>query len=112
MCFSVLNILAAELIMDAHVENLGNCNVVLANDCATSLLCFCCRGLALGGVCRRCGLGNFTGASFFFLVVDEASKRLFWCGALGHHKSVLVLLFLLLRWVALGSRHVGFVACR
>jgi len=48
----------------------------------------------------------------FFLVVDEASKRLFWCGALGHHKSVLVLLFLLLRWVALGSRHVGFVACR
>jgi len=49
---------------------------------------------------------------FFFLVVDEASKRLFWCGAFGHHKSVLVLLFLLLRWVALGSRHVGFVACR
>jgi len=65
MCFSVLNILAAELIMDAHVENLGNCNVVLANDCATSLLCFCCRGLGLGGVCRRCGLGNFTGVSFF-----------------------------------------------
>jgi len=98
MCFSVLNILAAELIMDAHV--------VLANDCATSLLCFCCRGLGLGGVCRRCVL------VFFFLVVDEASKRLFWCGAFGHHKSVLVLLFLLLRWVALGSRHVGFVACR
>jgi len=54
------------------------------------------------------GVGLF----FFFLVVDEASKRLFWCGAFGHHKSVLVLLFLLLRWVALGSRHVGFVACR
>jgi len=111
MCFSVLNILAAELIMDAHVENLGNCNVVLANDCATSLLCFCCRGLGLGGVCRRCGLGNFTGVSFFFWLLMRLSRDCWRC-ALGHHKSVLVLLFLLLRWVALGSRHVGFVACR
>jgi len=62
----------------------------------------------VGGV----GLVTSRGRVLFFLVVDEASKRLFWCGALGHHKSVLVLLFLLLRWVALGSRHVGFVACR
>lgn len=65
---------------------------------------------------QRIGVGRCLSAVwacfFFFLVVDEASKRLFWCGALGHHKSVLVLLFLLLRWVALGSRHVGFVACR
>ena len=64
---------------------------------------------------QRIGVGRCLSAvwaCFFFLVVDEASKRLFWCGAFGHHKSVLVLLFLLLRWVALGSRHVGFVACR
>jgi hypothetical protein len=40
------------------------------------------------------------GEFFFFWgggVVDEASKKLFWRCALGHHKSVLVLLFLLPR---------------
>jgi len=31
MCFSVFN-LAAELIMDAQVENLGDCNLLLANE--------------------------------------------------------------------------------
>ena len=89
----------------------GTVTCYLLMNCATSLLCSYCRELRLGVVRRWCGLDNFTGVSFFFWLLMRLSRDCWRC-ALGHHKSVLVLLFLLLRWVALGSRHVGFVACR
>ena len=54
----------------------GTVTCYLLMNCATSLLCSYCRELRLGVVRRWCGLDNFTGVSFFFLVVDEAIKRL------------------------------------
>jgi len=53
----------------------GTVTCYLLMNCATSLLCSYCRELRLGVVRRWCGLDNFTGVSFF-LVVDEAIKRL------------------------------------